>query len=102
MYCIYPNEQQYNRKVFLFNMISAIEKTSEELFSTLKKVQIRADGLFINADLGFDPKNFCSLCNKWGIIPNVASNYRNGETKDEYLLDDLLHKQRFIIERTNA
>ena len=25
-----------------------------------------------------------------------------GETKDEYLIDDLLYKQRFIIERTNA
>ncbi len=37
-----------------------------------------------------------------GIIPNVASNYRSGETEDEYLLDDLVRKQRFIIERTNA
>lgn len=28
-------------------MIYAIEKTSEELFSTLKKIQIRTDGLFM-------------------------------------------------------
>ncbi|HJV77070.1 MAG TPA: IS5/IS1182 family transposase, partial [Paludibacter sp.] len=69
---------------------------------TLKKVQIRTDGLFTNADSGFDSKNFRSVSNKWGIIPNVVSNYRNGETKDEYLLDDSLYKERFIIERTNA
>ena len=80
----------------------AIEKSSEELFSTLNKAQIRTDGLFINADSGFDSETFRSVCNKWGIIPKVAFNYRNEETIDEYLLDDLRYKQRFIIERTNA
>ncbi len=102
MYYIYPNEQQYYGKVFLSNMTYANKKTSEELFFTSKKVQIRTDGLFMNADSGFDSKNFRSGCLKWGNILNAASNYRNGETKDEYLVDDLLHKQRFIIERAYA
>lgn len=47
-------------------------------------------------------KEFRSICNKWRVISNVAFNYRNGETKEEYLLDDLLYKQRYAIERTNA
>ena len=47
-------------------------------------------------------KTFEQFVKKWGVIPNVAFNYRNGENKDEYLLDDLLYKQRYVIERTNA
>ena len=78
------------------------EVSSEELFSTLGEAKISTDGLFINADSGFDSKDFRSICEKWGVIPNVAFNYRNGENKDEYLLDDLLYKQRYVIERTNA
>ena len=84
------------------NDLFAIEKSSEELFSTLTEAKISTDGLFLNADSGFDSKEFRSICNKWGVISNVAFNYRNGETKDKYLLDDLLYKQRYAIERTNA
>ena len=84
------------------NDLYEIEKSSEELFSTLKEAKICTDGLFINADSGFDSNDFRSVCNKWGIIPNVAFNYRNGKTKDKYILDDLLYKQRYAIERTNA
>ena len=84
------------------NDLYEIDKSSEELFSTLEQAKISIDGLFVNADSGFDSKNFRSICEKRGVIPNVAFNYRNGENKDEYLLDDLLYKQRYIIERTNA
>lgn len=49
-----------------------------------------------------DSRDFRSICKKWGVIPNIALNYCNGENKDEYLLDDLLYKQRYVIERTNA
>jgi hypothetical protein len=38
-----------------------------------------------------------------GIFPNVDFNYRNGYGNDEdYLLDELLYRKRFTIERTNA
>lgn len=84
------------------NDLYVIEKSSEELFSALGKSQISIDGLFINADSGFDSKDFRSICEKLEVIPNVAFNYRNGENKAEYLLDDLLYKQRYVIERTNA
>jgi len=84
------------------NDLYAIEKSTEELFSTLKGAKVSTDGLFVNADSGFDSKDFRSICAKWGVIPNVAFNYRNGEIKDKFLLDDLLYKQRYAIERTNA
>ena len=84
------------------NDLYEIEKSAEELFCTLEEAKISTDGLFINADSGFDSKDFRSVCNKWGIIPNVAFNYRNGKTKEKYILDDLLYKQRYAIERNNA
>lgn len=84
------------------NDLYEIEKSSEELFSTLEDAKIGTDGLFVNADSGFDSKDFRSICKKRGIIPNVAFNCRNGKNKDEFLLDELLYKQRYIIERTNA
>lgn len=84
------------------NDLYAIEKSLEELFSTWAAAKISTDGHFINADFGFDSKHFRSICKKWGVIPNVAFNYRNGENRDEFPLNDLLYKQRYAIERTNA
>ena len=38
-----------------------------------------------------------------GVFPNVDFNYRNGDNNNEYyMLDELLYKERFTIERTNA
>ena len=39
---------------------------------------------------------------KYGIIANVDFNSRKGDAHDDYLLDDLLYKERYSIERTNA
>lgn len=36
------------------------------------------------------------------IIANVCPNPRNGEPAEDYLFDDELYKERFVIERTNA
>ena len=86
------NEKFDKNKTVLNKTVQTIEKSSEELFSTLAEAKISTDGLFINADSGFDSKDFRSICEKWGVVPNVAFNYRNGENKDELLLDDLLYK----------
>jgi hypothetical protein len=40
------------------NDIYEIKKSSEELFSILNEAGISTDGLFINADSGFDSKDF--------------------------------------------
>jgi hypothetical protein len=50
------------------------------------------DGLFINADSGFDSKMFRLASAERGIFANVGFNPRNGENNEyEYLLEDVLH-----------
>jgi transposase len=74
-----------------------------EMFETLTKARIHLDGLFVNADSGFDCKEFREICLSEGIFPDVDFNCRNGDKNDEYyILDELLYKERFTIERTNA
>jgi transposase len=80
-----------------------IEKSLSELFEPLSKATISLDGLFVNADAGFDSNMFRTICLKEGIFPNVNFNPRNGENnQEEHLLDEHLYKKRFVIERTNA
>jgi transposase len=84
----------------LFN----IEIHFEEITATLEKADIEVDGLFMNADAGFDSNNLREISLKKGIIANVAVNKRNKkitENQDDYF-DDKLYKERYSIERTNA
>lgn len=55
-----------------------IDDHLDELFRTLEKANIPTDGLFANADAGFDSKEFRGKCYEYGIIPNTAINSRNG------------------------
>ncbi|GHV17179.1 hypothetical protein FACS1894169_11990 [Bacteroidia bacterium] len=79
-----------------------IEETLGELFSTLTVAGINLDGLFVNADSGFDSEDFRKICCRHGIFANVDFNSRNGSTNDDILLDDMLYRERYSIERTNA
>ena len=80
-----------------------IETSLQALFEPLYKAEISLDGLFVNADLGFYCKAFRETCLREGIFPNIYFNYRNGNNNDKYyILDELLYKERFTIERTNA
>lgn len=81
-----------------------IEVSLTQMFDTLTNAKIHLDGLFVNADSGFDCKVFRQICINEGIFPNVDFNYRNGENNnnEDYLLDEVLYKERFTIERTNA
>jgi len=74
----------------------------DELFQTLTKANISTDGLFVNADAGFDSKEFRSKCFEHGIIPNTAINPRNGNNDEIIIFDEMLYEQRYTIERTNA
>jgi transposase len=73
----------------------------KQMIQSLKSSDIAVNGLFLNADAGFDSKEFRAYCVSKEIIGNIAINPRNGNTED-YLFDDLLYKCRFVIERTNA
>jgi len=74
----------------------------DELFQTLSKANIATDGLFVNADAGFDSKDFRSKCFEYGIIPNTAINPRNGSNDEIIIFDENLYENRYTIERTNA
>jgi transposase len=65
--------------------------------------QIKTNGLFLNADAGFDSEDFREICFTKDIIANIDFNKRNSkDTDNQPLLDDLLYQERFSVERTNA
>lgn len=74
----------------------------DELFLNLKNANISTDGLFVNADAGFDSRKFRDKCSEYGVIANTALNSRNGSENEGVLFDELLYEQRYTIERTNA
>lgn len=79
------------------------EKHLKELVDTLKRAEIETEGLFLNADAGFDSEKVRRLCEGYGFIPNFAFNPRNGSLwdRDEYF-DELLYKRRMVIEHAFA
>ena len=79
-----------------------IEIHFEEITSTLEQADIPIDGLFLNADAGFDSQGFRVECDRKEIIANVDFNKRRGNKDHDLLLDDELYKERYSIERTNA
>jgi transposase len=84
------------------NDLYEIESCLEEITDTLLSARIPVEGLFINADAGFDSENLLSACTGKGIIANVAYNKRSGAKEQYRILDDRLYKERYTIERTNA
>jgi len=78
-----------------------LKENIQQMFQSIEASDIAIEGLFLNADSGFDSKEFREYCISKDIIGNVALNPRNGSNED-YLFDELLYKCRFVIERTNA
>ena len=78
-----------------------LEATVEQMLTNIRSSTISTEGLFLNADAGFDTTNFREFCIANDIIGNIDVNKRNGGEKD-YLFDNLLYKCRFVVERTNA
>ena len=92
--CIEPMAGNHNEA---FELVENVDK----MLSNIRLSNISTEGLFLNADAGFDIKEFRSLCLKNDIIDNIDKNKRNGE-ENESIFDKLLYQQRFVIERTNA
>lgn len=78
-----------------------LETTVDKMLKNLQSSGILINGLFLNADAGFDTENFRALCFRNDIVDNIDINKRNGNIT-EHLFDDLLYKCRFVVERTNA
>lgn len=85
------------------NDLFDIEVQFEVVTATLDKANIRTDGLFLNADAGFDSKDFRRACAERDINANICFNKRNGKGRDrnEYF-DQELYGERYAVERTNA
>lgn len=84
------------------NDLYNIEVQFEVVTGTLSEANISIDGLFLNADAGFDSKEFREVCEKKNINANICYNKRNQSTdRDEYF-DKELYSERYSIERTNA
>lgn len=75
-----------------------IETHFEELMNPLKEAGIVIDGLFLNADAGFDSELFRNFCSEKGIIANFAENPRNGNSVGDHYFNDLLYRERYAIE----
>lgn len=84
------------------NDLYDIEVHFEEVVTILEDAEIPVDGIFLNADAGFDSEGFRNKCESKGIIPNVDYNKRRGNKDHDHLLDRELYKERYSIERTNA
>jgi transposase len=83
--------------------ISDIEKRLEHLVGQLARSGIGVDGLFVNADAGFDSEAFRKACFRQGIELNVPRNHRNArQIDDDTYFDELMYGQRYAVERTNA
>lgn len=78
-----------------------IENVIESMIEDLGKSNIRIDGLFLNADAGFDCDVLRNLLQKKGVMANICVNKRREDT-DDILMDDKLYAERYSIERTNA
>lgn len=85
------------------NDLFEIENFFTKMLADMENAQISANGLFLNADAGFDGEALRKVCWSKDIIANIDFNKRNTKNTDNQpLLDDLLYKERFSVERTNA
>lgn len=75
-----------------------------ELCELVEAAQISLEGVFLNADSGFDAQVLRTDCFRRGIEANIAPNPRSTqrEAAEEPYFDDELYRQRTAIERTNA
>ena len=78
-----------------------LEDTACKMLRDIEKSNLNTEGLFLNADAGFDSQKFRDLCSANEIIENIPANKRN-ESPCEAVFDELLYQCRFVIERTNA
>jgi len=86
------------------NDLYEIEQGIGKLFKELEQMWISVDGLFVNADAGFDCEPLRHLCESKGIHLNVPKNKRNTKNPDlnDWYFDELMYEERYVVERTNA
>ncbi len=86
------------------NDVYEIRTLFEQMCNLLQGAGISLQGVFMNADAGFDVEELRAICTDKEIEANIADNPRNSDklSEDYQHFDDELYKERFVIERTNA
>ncbi len=84
------------------NDLFGIEVQFEVVTGTLEDAGVRVEGLFMNADTGFDSKKFRGAGTKKDINAKICFNKRNGNTYRDKYPDQELYDLRYAIECTNA
>ena len=62
----------------------------------MAKANIKTDGLFLNADAGFDCATLRSVF-KHGVVANICINKRNRAGNENIVFDELLYRERYDI-----
>ena len=81
-----------------------LKNFASKIFREMEQIGLRLEGLFLNADSGFDVKEFRQLCDEKDITGNIDINKRRSKNQmdSEYMLDNQLYKERFSVEQLNA
>ena len=81
--------------------VHEIENSLDQIFGMMRNAGIPTDGLFLNADAGFDCHDLRRKCESVGIIANVDFNSHT-QNDEKYLLDTELLALRYSIERMHG
>src|SRR5690606_12846563 len=84
------------------NDLYEIEVQFEVVTATLEMAGIAVEGLFLNADAGFDSGNLRNRCEAKEINANICFNKRSANADREEYFDGKLYGERYAVERTNA
>jgi len=80
-----------------------IDQQLASMVDTLQQASISVEGLFINADAGFDSATLRRICHQLGIHLNAPSRANNNQQIEQYnCFDELMYDSRYVVERTNA
>lgn len=86
------------------NDLFEIQTLFNEMCALLNEAGVDLQGVFLNADAGFDAEELRAACAEKQIEVNIAQNKRSEkELKEQYVyFDEELYKQRYVMERANA
>jgi transposase len=84
------------------NDLYQADKALNAMVSYLNRTGLRTQGIFLNADAGFDSQNLQTTLGLQNMQPNIYPNPRAGLIEQSRIFDTKLYRHRFKIERTNA
>ena len=84
------------------NDLYQADKALRKMVDGLQQAGLRTQGIFLNADAGFDSQALQNSMQLYGMQPNVHPNPRAGQLERSQIFDAKLYRHRFKVERTNA